>query len=288
MSDWTEAQRVLDAVRFVRNGRVHSLALTRFPGMPLWPGHPEFSVVTYRSPQGIRVDEAKPWPGENEAGLGYIAEVITSTTHTGAHIDALAHMTVGDDDHWFGGSAQADLGDFGPTKGDASELPPIWSRGLLYDIPRYRGVPSLGAGEPVTAEELKAVGVAHGIEEPRPGDVVLVRTGYLSHWPDADALAAHRGPGPDISAADWLVERGVFATGSDTETYEVQPAPDPGVPTNPQPVHTRLLIEHGIYMMEGLFLEELAADEVTEFLFVALPLKIRGGTGSMIDPIAVS
>ena len=66
----------------------------------------------------------------------------------------------------------------------------------------------------------------------------------------------------------------MVAVGSDTETFEVQPAPDPGVPANPQPVHTRLLIERGIYIMESLDLEQLAADGVHEFLFVALPLKI--------------
>ena len=69
----------------------------------------------------------------------------------------------------------------------------------------------------------------------------------------------------------------------------MQPAPahDRGIPSNPQPVHTLLLIEKGIYIMESLYLEELARDGVHEFLFVALPIKIRGATGSMIDPIAV-
>jgi kynurenine formamidase len=84
-----------------------------------------------------------------------------------------------------------------------------------------------------------------------------------------------------------LVERGVVATGSDTETYEVQPAPDRGEPSNPQPVHTLLLIERGVYIIESLDLETLASEGVREFLFVALPLAIRGATGSMIDPVAV-
>ncbi|HDK45149.1 MAG TPA: cyclase family protein, partial [Actinobacteria bacterium] len=56
---------------------------------------------------------------------------------------------------------------------------------------------------------------------------------------------------------------------------------------NPQPVHTRLLIEAGIYLMESVYLEELAKEGIHEFLFVALPVKIRGATGSMIDPLAV-
>lgn len=283
-----EGQRVLAALSLVREGRIHSLALDRFPGMPLFDGHPPFSVLTYRTPQGMRAAGHQAWPGGNEAGLGYLAEVVSGTTHTGAHIDAHAHMTIGPDDRWYGGSAQEDLGDFGPLKGDASELEPIWTRGILYDVPGHRGRDSLDRGEAVTPTELQEIGAAQGIEPPGPGDVVLIRTGYLHHWPDREALAAHRGAGPDLSVAEWLVEAGIHATGSDTETYEVQPAPDPGEPSNPQPVHTRLLIEHGIFLMEGLYLEQLAAEGVREFLFVALPLKIRGATGSMIDPIAVS
>lgn len=279
---------IVDALRLARHGRVHSLALPRFPGMPLWSGHPEFQVITYRSPQGLRAAKVKAWPGDNEAGLGYIAETVSGTVHTGAHIDAHAHMTIGADDHWYGGSAKTDLGDFGPLKGDASELQPILSRGILYDVPRHRGLDSLGKGEPVTAAELEEIGRAKGIADPGPGDVVLIRTGYLHHWPDPAALAAHSGSGPDISAADWLITKGVYATGTDTEAYEVQPPPDRGQPSNPQPVHTRLLIEHGIYLMESLFLEELGAASITEFLFIALPLKIKGATGSMIDPVAVS
>jgi kynurenine formamidase len=281
------ATKVLEATRLVREGRVYSLAKERFRGMPLFPGHPQFEVLGYRTPRGLRAGGDEPWGPGNEAGLGYLSEIVVGTTHTGAHIDAHAHMTIGEDDHWYGGSAVADLGDFGPLRGDASELPPILARGLLYDVPAFRGLEFLGQAEPVTVEELIQVGRSQGIEEPNEGDVVLVRTGYMSHWPEAERMAEHRGPGPDISAARWLAERSVLATGSDTETYEVQPAPDPGSPANPQPVHTHLLIERGIYLMESLDLEELARDRLYEFLFVALPLKIRGATGSMIDPVAV-
>ena len=66
-----------------------------------------------------------------------------------------------------------------------------------------------------------------------------------------------------------------------------QPAPDPGPTGNPQPVHTLLLIQNAIYLMESLDLESLASERLYEFLFVALPVKIRGATGSMVDPVAV-
>jgi len=278
---------VRDLTGLVRTGRVFRLARDRFPKMPLFGGHPSFEVVSYRTPQGIRAAGEQPWGPPNDAGLGYMSELVIGTTHTGAHIDAHAHMTVGDDDRWHGGSARSDLGDFGPLRGDATEIPPLWRRGVLYDVPGHRGAGSLDAGEAVTAAELEAIERADGVAAGE-GDVALVRTGYLAHWPDPEALDAHRGAGPDLSAARLLADRGVVATGSDTETYEVQPAPDRGTPANPQPVHTLLLIDRGIYILESLDLEALAAAGVREFLFVALPLAIRGATGSMIDPIAVT
>jgi kynurenine formamidase len=281
------AQRVR-AAGLVRTGQQYSLAATRFPGMPLFPGHPPFQVQSYRTPQGLRVAGENLWaPTPNEVGLGCMTEVITSTAHSGAHIDALAHITVGDDDHWYGGANAAEhLGDFGPTVGDAASLPPLFTRGVLLDVAGYRGVDCLPAGSAVDAAEMAAVAAAQGVEI-REWDVVLFRTGYMGLWPDADRMARHVSPGPDLSAAELLADRGVVATGSDTETFEVQPAPDPGVPSNPQPVHTRLLVERGIYLMESLDLEQLAADRVHEFLFVALPVKIAGATGSMLDPLAV-
>jgi kynurenine formamidase len=196
-------------------------------------------------------------------------------------------MTVGEDAHWYGGAnAGEHLGDFGPTVGDAAALPPLFTRGVLLDVAGHRGVECLPAASPVDADEVAAIVRAQDVEI-HEYDVVLFRTGYMGLWPDAARMAQHRSPGPDLSAADWLLDRGVVAVGSDTETFEVQPAPDPGTPANPQPVHTRLLIESGVYILESLDLEQLAADRVHEFLFVALPLKIAGATGSMLDPLAV-
>jgi kynurenine formamidase len=277
---------VLRAAQLVREGRVFTLARERFPGMPLFPGHPPFQVLTYRSPQGIRAAGDQPWGPRNEVGLAYISELLIGSAHSGAHIDALAHITVGDDQRWHGGSARTDLGDFGPLKGGAEELFPIWARGVLFDVPAHRGVEFLGAGQPVTGAELQAIADRSGVSVER-GDVALIRTGYMQHWPDPERMRANRGPGPDLTAARWLHERGVIATGSDTETYEVQPAVDRLEPWNPQPVHTFLLVEQGVYLMEMLDLEAPAAAGVSEFLFVALPLSIRGATGSLIDPIAV-
>lgn len=283
-----EADDIVRAAQMVKEGRHYSLATTRFPGMPLFPGHPPFQVLNYRTPPGIRAEGAQPWGPPNDAGLGYMAEYIMATSHSGAHVDALGHMTLGAENRWYGGGNTAEhLSDSGPTFGDAAKLPPFFRRGVMLDPPTHRGIEALPAGAAVSADELEEVAQAQGVEVGE-GDVVLIRTGYLKYWPDDEAMSGHRTAGPDLSAAEWLLERGVVATGTDTETYEVQPAPERGSPANPQPVHTRLLIESGVYLFESLYLEELARDRVYEFLFVALPLKIQGATGSMVDPLAIT
>ena len=280
-------REVLEALQLPRRGAVYSLALPRFTGMPLFGAHPPFQVSMYRTPSGLRGDGVEPWGPTNEVNLQYMAETVSGTSHSGAHVDALAHMTIGDDDHWFGGgNAREHLGDRGPTVGDGSKLPPFIRRGLLLDVPGFLGVDALDAHQAVNATQLQQVAASQGVEV-RRGDVVLIRTGYLGAWPDQERMSQHVTAGPDLSAATWLLEQGVVATGSDTETYEVQPAPDLGSPANPQPVHTLLLIENGIYLFEGIYLEELAREAVHEFLFVALPTKIAGATGSMLDPVAI-
>ena len=277
---------LLEALSLPTHGTVYSLALPRFDGMPLFGAHPPFQVSMYRTPSGLRGDQQQPWGPVNDVNLGYMAEVVSGTSHSGAHVDALAHMTIGPEDSWYGGNAREHLGDRGPTRGDASKLPPFITRGVLLDVPAYRGVDALPAHSAVTSDELRAVAEHQGVTV-REGDVVLIRSGYLSQWPDTDGLARHRTAGPDISAAKWLLDCGVVAAGSDTETFEVQPAPDPGDPANPQPVHTLLLIENAIYLFESIYLEELARDAAYEFLFVALPIKVKGATGSMLDPVAI-
>src|SRR4051794_41976866 len=89
--------------------------------MPLFPGHPTFEVVSYRTPHGSRVTDDHHWGLPNDACLGFMSELVMGTTHSGAHIDAHAHMTVGEDDRWYGGS--------GPPPPRALRPPPRGARG---------------------------------------------------------------------------------------------------------------------------------------------------------------
>ena len=154
---------------------------------------------------------------------------------------------------------------------------------MLIDIPGLRGVDALDAHEPIGAPELQEA-LSRQRVKLHAGDVAVVRTGYLSGWPDADFIAAHEQAGIDRDAALWLAEQGVVAVAGDTESVEVLPSTVPG---NPHPVHIALLAERGIFIIEMVNCEELARDQVFEFCFVCLPVSIRGATGSMVRPVAI-
>jgi kynurenine formamidase len=113
---------------------------------------------------------------------------------------------------------------------------------------------------------------------------VLIRTGYMSVWPNPERAPEYFGAGVDHAAAVLIAESGAVLVAGDTEGFEVHPSIDP---ENPLPVHLELLIRRGIHIMELVNMEELAKDGVFEFCFITLPLPIRGATGSMTRPIAL-
>ena len=113
----------------------------------------------------------------------------------------------------------------------------------------------------------------------KPGDVVLLRTGWGAFFEDVARFESQmHGPGPGEQGARWLSGKGIFAAGGDTINFEL-------VPSRTMPVHVHLLVESGIHIIECLNLEQLAADRVYEFAFVASPLKIRGATGLAHTPV---
>lgn len=219
----------------------------------------------------------------NSDNVRVLSEVIFGTMHTGTHIDSLAHITCGTDNHWYGNhTAARDLGDKGPMKADGSKFLPIITRGVLLDVPTYLGLDVLPKHFAIDSQVLQATAQAQNVDV-RRGDTVLVRTGYLQKWPSDEAKAVF-GSGINLDGARWLSDQGVVNVGGDNESLEQIPAVDPA---NPHPVHTFFLIEQGIHIMEFVAVESLAKDSVYEFLFIAAPLTIRNTTGSMINPIAI-
>jgi kynurenine formamidase len=257
----------------VQSGRIFDLGMPLFPGMPVSNFHPPY-IFTLMVRHGDQVH-----PNGCEASN----EVVILSGHTGTHLDALGH--VAEHGRILGGHAasEAQRGGRGLTEHGIETVAPIVGRGVLLDVPAFRGVAALPGGSPVTAEELEAVATSQGTEV-RAGDNVLIRTGWIRHWPD---VVAYRGdqtgePGPDASAAEWLAARRIRATGSDTIAYEARPAGEAALQA-----HAVLIARNGIHILEIVNCEELARDRAYEFLFIATPLKIVGATGSPVRPIAI-
>lgn len=275
---------VLRAASLVKKGMVYDLECTRWNLMPTWSGHPPFQVVVYRTPHGIRVaGDHGDFLGRNDPGMAWFSELILGSAHTGTHIDALGHITTGDESSWFGGMSEAeDSGDFGLIRGDVCAMPPIVTRGVLIDMPAYLDHHPLPRSYAITVSDIEGALTRQGCRI-EPNDVVLVRTGYMGVWPDPGCGDFH-GAGITLETARYFADGGAVVVGADTESLEVVPSVVEG---NPHPVHIELLNKRAIHIMEMVYLEELARDEVCEFLFMTSPLKIRGASGSMIRPIAV-
>lgn len=256
--------------------RTYDLAQPLEASTPTSPNHPPFRMALMRRHGDvIRTDGGS---GANE--------LFTMGGHTGTHIDALCHVSFGM--KLYGGLDATETARGGRfQKLGVESIAPIICRGVLLDVPRTLRVDALPAAHPITADELEQTCQAQDVEV-RAGDAVLVRTG----WPNGRYFdnAAYAGrasgvPGPDESAAEWLAERRIRVTGSDTIAYEWL-APEAG--HSRLPVHTILLVDNGIHIVEVMALEDLARDGVTEFLFVLAPLRLVGATGSPVRPLAIT
>ena len=258
----------------VLSGRVYDLAHPLDQSMPVSPNHPGYRMALLRRHGDmVRAD-----------GGSASNEMIVLGGHTGTHLDALAHVSHNGKLHGDLSAAEAQVGGrFSKLGIDTVE--PIFCGGVLLDVAGCRGEP-VGPGEPITADELQRVCALQKTELPT-GGAVLVRSGWARHWDQPVTYLGHDSgvPGPDASAAEWIASAQPRVTGHDSMAYEHLP---PGAGHALLPVHRVLLVEHGIHIIENLDMERLAADRVYEFLFVCLPLKFAGATGSPVRPIAVA
>lgn len=243
-------------------------------GMPQSPNHPQF-WHTYPRRHGDVV---------RQGGGSAANDMVTMGTHVGTHIDALAHVS--QDGLLHGGTAA----DGALVAGKYDEhgvhtIQPMIRRGILLDVPAARGVDVLGGGEEITATDLEMTVGSQG-SDIRPHDVVLIRSGWGQNFPKGSAYVGGATGVPGISAegATWLAEREIHAAGADTIAFERLA---PGAGHAQLPAHRILLVEHGIYIIEALDLEQLSRDRVYEFTFILIPLNIYGATGSPVRPLAV-
>lgn len=254
------------------NTRVFDLAVALEPGMTKHPYHPPYSfVLAKKHGEGL-------YPG----GISSAMEMITMGAHVGTHVDALGHIGVDGMVHGERPIMDHQSSTGGLEYGSTEECPPLVGRGHLIDAVELFGR-DLTPADGIGVAELEKWFADR--EEPAPGSIVLVRTGWMRYWNDSDRyLGLATGlPGMKREGAEWLSERGILATGSDTVNYEHKP----DVKTPALSVHQHNLVDKGIYILECLNLETIAEAGVHEFLFVALPLRIRGGTGSPLRPVAI-
>jgi kynurenine formamidase len=267
---------VIAAASDVRDGRTVSLAA------------PINSIEAIDNPDPA-VHEMTHWADKTDAdGLSFATDRLAMNIHGDAdsHIDALCHVIY--DGELYNGIAADSV-----TSAGATELSidvagqGIAGRGLLLDIPRVRGVPWLEPGEHVTADDLLAAesAVSDRIEQ---GDLLFVRVGHrarrrsLGAW---DAAGARAGLHP--TALELLAERRIGLLGSDGNN-DTAPSAAAGVDF---PVHVLAVNAMGLHLLDYLDFDALArlCEELRRwsFLCVVAPLRLREGTGSPVNPIAV-
>jgi kynurenine formamidase len=265
---------ISETVAALRGLRTVDLGQPFTSGMTSSPNHPGFRMALMRR----HGDNVRP-DGSSAAN-----EMIVTGGHVGTHVDALAHVSYKGELHGGVDAAKAQAGGRFSSHG-VDTLEPALRRGVLFDVARAEGVDVLPGGFQVGPEQLEraAAAAGFGVED---GDVALVRTGWSANFADPIAFVGHESgvPGVTEDGARWLADQGIAMTGSDTTAYEWIP---PGEGHKLLPAHRLLLVERGIPIIEMLALDDLAALAPDEFLFILIPLKIVGATGSPVRPLAL-
>jgi kynurenine formamidase len=263
--------------------RVFDLAVDYFVGMPSWApwGDPPFQAWMTATPRGSAIDDTTGLGRESNELVSRSADAISMFTHCGTHVDALNHFGY-HGSIWNCFTEHEHLGGRGWRVAGADKLPPVIARGVLIDVAGAHGVDVLPENYAIGESELRSVLASQGTEL-RRGDVVVVRTGQMSRWPDPQAFANDE-PGVDLSGARYLAGAGAVMIGADNLALEAYPT---GEVENWSPVHTFLLAEAGVPIMEVVNTQALAGHGVHEFAFIGACLRIRGATGSPIRPLAL-
>ena len=264
-------QKVLEAVRLIRTGQVYQLGRLYEAGMPVY-GTRHFS---------LRIPRTSGPLGENQ--LTWHEEIVSGELgQVGTQFDALSHISIGD--LCYNGLKQGDIiTPEGFTKLGVEQVGPIVTRGVLIDVVAYKQVEQLPDRYEITADDLKGA-LGQQKTEIRPGDVVVIHTGWGKHWMVDNDRYTETEPGIGLSAGQYLVEKEIVMVAADNWGIEVVPNPDESLAF---PVHQLFLAKHGIYNLENIITADLAKDKVYQFGFIFTPLLLKGATGSPGNPIAI-
>jgi len=201
------------------------------------------------------------------------------------HMDSLAHTAW--NGKMFNGFPQLDVTETGAKELGITNLKNgIFTRGILVDIPRLKGLPYLEPGVAIYPEDLEAWEKKSGVKI-GSGDVVLIRTGRWARRAALGPWDTSRVAGLHASCVPWLKKRDIAIAGSDA-CLDVLPSQVEGVV---QPVHQLLLIAAGTPIFDNFDLEALADAAAKKnrwsFLLTVAPLAVAGGTGSPVNPTAL-
>jgi kynurenine formamidase len=259
---------VQQAARLVKRGQVYSLAMPLAAEGPQWPlRHKTWRVTTFRNPP---------------EGRGGADDIVTMHSHSGTHMDALCHIWY-ENQLYNGYNAHDHVTSAGATRNAIDRVPAIVGRGLLLDVAGWKRVDHLQLGEAISAADLDACAAAQGVTV-GAGDLLLIRTGWMRVFTRNRALYDQGEPGIDESTLPWLQAHDVVAVGADNQAVEVLHE----IPPAHLPVHMVAIRDLGLYLLENLNLDALAADKVYESLLVVAPLPLSGGIGSPINPVALA
>lgn len=225
------------------------------------------------------------WSG-GQVGWGGDSYSISYHGYSYSHLDALSHTGVAG--RLYNGYSTDTVAEGGAERLGIEVMGGgIFTRGVLIDLPRLRGVPFLEPGTAVTVEELQAWERSSGVTI-EPGDVLLIRTGrWVKRAQDGPWPAGRQLAGLHASTAAWLHERDIAAIGCDGVT-DVLPS---GVEGFSHPLHQLALVAMGMPLFDNLDLDELAEEAAARgrltFLFTAAPIRFPGGLGSPVNPTVV-
>jgi kynurenine formamidase len=251
------------ALSLVQKGGMYDLGRVLDEDVPVFPGR------YFKQTLVTTAHHANPAGGVGENQVNWITELVSGTMQLGTHLDALCHLQMGG--QGYGGLTVSELaGTAGVTRLGVETVPQIVTTGWLVDAA------GLGPGGVITPEACGAI-------DPEPGDAVLFHTGWGRHWRDPETYLSGE-PGPGCELAQWLADRQVALTGCDTWSYGPVPPEDPQRPFR---VPQILNIDNGIFVVENLDLEALAADGVRRFALILTHPKLRGATGAWTSPIAL-
>jgi kynurenine formamidase len=265
------AESVLRAAKLIRTGEVFELGQVLHGSMPFAGGR-RFDVHTKRT---------NNVPGTNRRGSNEEI-VLTELGQVGTQFDGFTHQSIGNSIYnCVALDSIASRNGF--TKMGIENVGMLMTRGVVIDVAALKGVEMLGQTYEITPDDLQAALKRQNLTLQK-GDAVLIYTGWSRFWgKDNDRFAA-ASPGIGVAAAEWLAKQDPMLVGADNLSVEVSPNPDKSLNL---PVHQIMLVVNGIHLLESLKLQDLVAKRVYEFAFVLQPLKIQGGTGSTVAPVAI-